>query len=122
MGRPNAEARRWLVAAVVLAVLLGACAVLFLLATPVVGYGPAWIGHFFIEGNRPATFGHPLWSLRADFKMLSLALRGRMADEVTRIYGSPHPAPDAPRVDIPADVPVRDGRSHTDGAAQAQMS
>lgn len=69
---------------------------LWLVLTPIVGYGPAWIGHFFVEGNVPATFGHPLWSLRADFVMLGLALRGKMADEVTRLYGSPHPAPDAP--------------------------
>jgi hypothetical protein len=62
----------------------------------VVGYGPAWIGHFFIERNRPATFKYPRWSLMSDFKMLGLALRGKMADEVTRLYGSPAPAPDAP--------------------------
>jgi len=69
---------------------------LWLLATPVVGYAPAWIGHFFIEHNRPATFKYPTWSLRADFKMLGLAVRGKMADEVTRLYGSPNPAPEAP--------------------------
>jgi hypothetical protein len=62
----------------------------------VFGYGPAWVGHFFIEHNRPASFRYPLWSLLADFKMLSLAVRGRMSAEVTRLYGSPAPAPDAP--------------------------
>jgi hypothetical protein len=73
----------------------------WLLATPVVGYGPAWIGHFIIEGNKPASFKYPLWSLRADFKMLGLALRGRMSDEVVRLYGSTHPAPEAPLL-VPA--------------------
>lgn len=67
-----------------------------LLAAPVLGYGPAWIGHFVIEENRPATFGNPVWSLMADFKMLGLALQGKMADEVTRLYGSPNPPADAP--------------------------
>jgi hypothetical protein len=57
----------------------------WLLLAPVVGYGPAWVGHFVIEKNEPATFRHPLWSLRGDLKMYSLALRGRMRDEVERI-------------------------------------
>jgi hypothetical protein len=57
----------------------------WLLLVPVAGYGPAWIGHFFFEKNVPATFSHPLWSLRADLKMVMLALRGRMRDEVERI-------------------------------------
>ncbi|MCA9707845.1 MAG: DUF962 domain-containing protein [Myxococcales bacterium] len=62
----------------------------------VLGYGPAWVGHFFVEHNRPATFKYPLWSLLSDFKMLGLALRGAMGDEVVRLYGSRAPAPDAP--------------------------
>jgi hypothetical protein len=66
------------------------------LFAPLLGYGPAWIGHFFIEGNRPATFGYARYSLIADFKMLAYALRGKMDDEVTRLFGSPNPAPDAP--------------------------
>lgn len=68
---------------------------LWFLAAPVVGYGPAWIGHFLIEGNRPATFGYARYSLMADFKMLSMAVRGKMDDEVIRMFGSAHPGPDA---------------------------
>jgi len=59
-----------------------------LLAAPVVGYGFAWFGHFFVEGNRPATFGHAYYSLMGDFKMLSYALQGKMAAEVTRLLGN----------------------------------
>jgi hypothetical protein len=69
---------------------------LWFLAAPVVGYGPAWIGHFLVEGNRPATFGYARYSLMADFKMLGLALQGKMGDEVTRLFGSANPAPEAP--------------------------
>jgi hypothetical protein len=59
----------------------------WLLLAPVVGYGPAWVGHFVFEKNKPATFEHPLWSLRGDFKMYALALQGRMGAEVERVCG-----------------------------------
>ncbi len=54
------------------------------LAGLVVGYGCAWIGHFFVEHNKPATFGHPFLSFASDHKMIFYMLRGRMSAEVER--------------------------------------
>jgi hypothetical protein len=51
-------------------------------AAPVAGYGFAWIGHFFVEKNKPATFTYPLWSLAGDFVMYYKMLRGEMDGEV----------------------------------------
>jgi len=41
----------------------------WLLLMPLFGYGFAWMGHFFFEKNRPATFTHPLYSLIGDWVM-----------------------------------------------------
>jgi hypothetical protein len=59
------------------------------LAFPVIAYGLAWYSHFAIEKNRPATFGHPLWSLRGDLQMLAMMWQGR-DDELTRIARDQH--------------------------------
>ncbi|NJO13015.1 MAG: DUF962 domain-containing protein [Gammaproteobacteria bacterium] len=45
---------------------------------PVLGYGFAWVGHFFFEKNRPATFQHPFYSLAGDFVMFRDVLTGRI--------------------------------------------
>jgi hypothetical protein len=58
---------------------------LLLLLAPVLGYGPAWVGHFFVEGNKPASFEHPLYSLRADLKMWTKIIDGSMDGEVERV-------------------------------------
>ena len=52
------------------------------------GYGAAWIGHFFVEKNRPATFQYPLWSFMGDYKMIGMMLSGRMDAEVARVATS----------------------------------
>ena len=57
------------------------------------GYAAAWIGHFFVEHNRPATFKHPLWSFVGDYKMVALMLAGRMNDEVERAHATSTHAP-----------------------------
>jgi hypothetical protein len=72
-------------------VLIGAVAAQqwwFLLAAPVCGYGFAWVSHFGIEKNKPASFKYPLWSFCADMKLWALMLTGRMGTEVERILGA----------------------------------
>ncbi len=46
-------------------------------ALPITGYLFAWVGHFFFEKNKPATFKYPLWSLGSDFKLFFEILQGK---------------------------------------------
>ena len=59
----------------------------FFLAALIVGYAFAWIGHFYVERNKPATFQYPFWSLAADYRMLFMMMAGRMRDEALK-YGA----------------------------------
>jgi hypothetical protein len=61
----------WLLSAVILAAPFH---ILYGVAT---AYFFAWIGHFFIEKNKPATFKYPLFSLRGDFRMYFDILKGK---------------------------------------------
>lgn len=43
------------------------------------GYACAWVGHFFFEKNKPASFKSPLKSFASDFRMYSDVLRGNLS-------------------------------------------
>ena len=65
----------------VLLLFVAACATQswwWLLGLPVLGYGFAWVGHFFFEHNKPATFTHPLYSFVGDWVMWAQMLSGRI--------------------------------------------
>lgn len=51
---------------------------LALIALPIIGYGFAWIGHFFVEKNRPATFTYPLYSFMGDWAMFKDIITGKI--------------------------------------------
>lgn len=54
-----------------------------------VAYGFAWTGHFLIEKNKPASFGHPWWSFISDFRMLGLMLTGKLGPWLVRARSLP---------------------------------
>ena len=62
----------------ILAYAIGRGSLLLLLALPIAGYTFAWIGHFFFEKNRPATFQHPFYSLLGDFVMYRDMILGKV--------------------------------------------
>jgi hypothetical protein len=49
-----------------------------LLLAPLVGYGFAWVGHFFFEHNKPATFKYPFYSFVGDWVMYKEILTGKI--------------------------------------------
>ena len=62
---------------VVLVVAIAMSQYIWLAAIPVIGYGFAWVGHFFFEKNKPATFTYPFYSLASDFILFFDLLRGK---------------------------------------------
>lgn len=56
-----------------------------LLCMPLCGYGFAWVGHFIVEKNRPATFKYPLKSLVSDFIMYFYIWTGQIGRELARL-------------------------------------
>jgi hypothetical protein len=41
------------------------------------GYAFAWVGHFFFEHNKPATFKYPVFSLMGDWRLWWDVLTGK---------------------------------------------
>ena len=60
----------------------------WLAAAPFLGYGFAWVGHFFVEKNRPATFSYPFWSLRGDFRMHARMLTGGLGRDLQQVLSA----------------------------------
>jgi hypothetical protein len=91
-GRPGTRALHFAGTSLGL-LLLGAAALLdrlVLLVWALAGaYALAWVGHFVVERNRPATFRHPLWSLRSGFRMYGLIWRGKLGGELERLGIAP---------------------------------
>lgn len=86
-SRPATRALHYVGTALVVALAVFALATgrwWWLAAMPVAGYFFAWLAHFTVEKNRPATFTYPLWSLAADFRMWWLWLTGRLGRELER--------------------------------------
>ena len=62
---------------IILIILISINNIKFLFLIPLIGYGFAWIGHFFFDKNKPATFKYPLYSLIGDWVMFKDIVIGK---------------------------------------------
>lgn len=60
------------------------------LLAPFCAYLCAWLGHFFVEKNKPATFIYPSYSLLGDFAMLAQLVTGQLRWDGTETAGRVH--------------------------------
>lgn len=77
---PTSRVLHFIGTGLVLVVLVAALTMaqyIWLAAIPLIGYGFAWVGHFFFEKNKPATFTYPFYSLASDFILFFDLLRGK---------------------------------------------
>ncbi|MCY0879478.1 MAG: DUF962 domain-containing protein [Firmicutes bacterium] len=55
---------------------------IYLVVAVVVSYGCSWMGHFVVERNRPVSFRHPIWSLRADLLLFQMMLTRGLKESI----------------------------------------
>lgn len=90
LGEHSLPATRWIhfvgttIAALNLVMAVVYLAPYYVLSALFSGYLFAWVSHFFVEKNRPATFTYPAWSFIADWRMWALMATGRLGAELTK--------------------------------------
>jgi hypothetical protein len=62
---------------------------LYLLYAMLSCYAFAWVSHFFVEKNRPATFTYPVWSFFSDWKMWAFMATGKLNAELQKHHITP---------------------------------
>lgn len=90
LGEHSLPATRWIhfvgttIALLNLVMAVVYLAPLYILSALFSGYLFAWVSHFFVEKNRPATFTYPAWSFIADWRMWALMATGRIGAELVK--------------------------------------
>ncbi len=98
LGEHSLPATRWMhfvgttIALINLILAVVYLAPFYVLSALISGYFFAWVSHFFIEKNRPATFTYPLWSFIADWRMWALMATGKLPAELAKHQIAPKTA------------------------------